>query len=63
MTYIYCKQVISNGTYGEKESMQIKLDVFFINNRLTQEEYEELTNLLATHQIEGVIIYVQVQKV
>jgi len=49
MTYIYCKQVISNGTYGEKESMQIKLDVFFINNRLTQEEYEELTNLLATH--------------
>lgn len=29
--------------------MQIKLDVFLLNNRLTQGEYEELTNLLATH--------------
>ena len=28
MTYIYCKKVIQNGTYGTKEEMQIKLDVF-----------------------------------
>lgn len=46
MTYIYCKQVISNGTYGEKESMQIKLDVFLLNDRITQEQYDELTTLL-----------------
>jgi len=46
MTYIYCKQVISNGTYGEKESMQIKLDVFLLNDRITLEEYNELVNLL-----------------
>ena len=26
-------------------------DVFLLNNRLTQEEYEELTNLLATHPL------------
>lgn len=46
MTYIYCKQVISNGTYGEKESMQMKLDVFLLNDRMTQREYEELVGLL-----------------
>jgi hypothetical protein len=46
MTYIYCKQVILNGTYGEKESMQIKLDVFLLNDRITQENYDELTTLL-----------------
>ena len=49
MTYIFCKKVIQNGTYGTKEEIQLKLDVFLLNNRLTQEEYEELTNLLATH--------------
>lgn len=49
MTYIFCKKIIQNGTYGTKEEMQLKFDVFFLNNRLTQEEYEELTNLLATH--------------
>lgn len=49
MTYIFCKKIIQNRTYGTKEEMQLKLDVFLLNNRLTQEEYEELTNLLATH--------------
>ena len=51
MTYIFCKKVIQNGTYGTKEEIQLKLDVFFLNNRLTQEEYEELTNLLTTHSL------------
>jgi len=46
MTYIYCKRVIENGTYGAKEDMQIKLDVFLLNNRITQEQYNELTALL-----------------
>lgn len=46
MTYIYCKKVIQNGTYGEKEEMQIKLDVFLLNNRITQENYDELTGML-----------------
>ena len=49
MTYIFCKKIIQNGTYSTKEEMRLKFDVFFMNNRLTQEEYEELTNLLATH--------------
>lgn len=46
MTYIYCKKVIANGTYGTKEEMQIKLDVFLLNNRITQDQYNELTALL-----------------
>ncbi len=46
MTYIYCKKVIQNGTYGTKEDMMIKLDVFLLNNRITQEQYTELVGLL-----------------
>lgn len=46
MTYIYCKKVIANGTYGTKEEMQIKLDVFLLNNRISQTQYDELTTLL-----------------
>jgi len=47
MIYKLCKQIITNKTYISKEDMQLKLDVFFANNRITQEEYEELTNHLA----------------
>lgn len=46
MTYTYCKRVIENGTYGTKEEMMIKLDVFLLNNRISQEEYNELAELL-----------------
>lgn len=46
MTYIYCKKVIENGTYGTDEDMMIKLDVFLLNNRITQEQYNELVELL-----------------
>lgn len=46
MTYTLCKKVIENGTYGTKEEMQVKLDVFLLNNRITQEQYTELTALL-----------------
>lgn len=46
MTYIYCKKVIENRTYGTKEDMQIKLDVFLLNNRINQTQYDELTALL-----------------
>lgn len=46
MTYIYCKKVIENGTYGTKEEMLEKLDVFLLNNRITQEQYNELVELL-----------------
>ena len=48
MIYKLCKQIITNKTYTSKEDMQLKLDVFFNNNRINEDEYVELTNLLAT---------------
>ncbi|MPM57864.1 hypothetical protein SDC9_104688 [bioreactor metagenome] len=46
MTYKLCVTVIERGTYGTKEEMASKLDVFLLNNRITQEEYNELAALL-----------------
>lgn len=46
MTYKLCLTVINKGTYGTKEEMKNKLDVFLLNNRITQEEYNELVALL-----------------
>lgn len=46
MTYNNCKKVIANGTYGTKEELLVKLDVFLLNNRITQDQYNELTDLL-----------------
>lgn len=45
-TYTLCKTVIENGLYGTKEEMMFKLDVFLLNNRITQSEYNELVSLL-----------------
>ena len=48
MTYTICKKLIEIKvfTLEERNDLQYKLDVFLLNDRLTQEEYEELTNLL-----------------
>lgn len=46
MTYNLCKRLIENKTYQSKEDIQLKLDVFLLNNRLTPQEYEELVQLL-----------------
>lgn len=46
MTYNLCKKIIENKTYISIEDMEKKLDVFYANNRLTSEEYEELRGLL-----------------
>ena len=54
MTYKICKLIIENTNYKtqtEKDEMQVKLDVFLLNNRLTQAEYEELIQLLAEKPI------------
>lgn len=53
-TYIVCKRVIENTDYKseeQKNEMQLKLDVFLLNNRLSQQEYDELTQLLADKPI------------
>ncbi len=45
-TYTLCKTVINKGTYGTKNDMQLKLDVFLLNNRISQTEYKELVDQL-----------------
>lgn len=54
MTYTYCRKVIDNTTYksqSQKDEMQVKLDVFLLNDRINQEQYNELTALLAVKEI------------
>lgn len=46
LTYRACKSLIDRNSYGNKEEMQTKLDIFLLNNRLTQTEYDELTTQL-----------------
>ena len=50
MTYIVCKKLIELKAFTQEEAndLQNKLDVFLLNNRLTQAEYEELTTMLAS---------------
>ena len=49
MTYIYCKNVITNSinskTLNTAEMLE-KLDVFYLGNRITKEQYEELVSLI-----------------
>ena len=45
MTYNVCKRVIQGGNY-EKEDMTLKLDIFLLNDRITQEQYNELVGLM-----------------
>lgn len=46
-TYRACKTMIEKKLYTSKEDMMIKLDIFLLNDRITQTEYDELTTLLA----------------
>ena len=46
MIYRLCKNMINNGTYGSYEEMMNKLDVFYLGNRITQIQYNELVELL-----------------
>lgn len=52
MTYILCKAKIEQGRYESKEKMQEMLDVFYIGERLTTEEYQELKHLLEQKEAE-----------
>lgn len=53
MTYTVCKKLIElkNYTQEQADDLQSKIDVFLLNDRLTQEEYEELTEFLASKVI------------
>jgi len=46
LTYRACKSQIERKSYATKEDMHQKLDIFLIGDRITQDEYKELTDLL-----------------
>lgn len=48
LTYRAAKSAIERQSYNSKEEMQEMLDVFLLNRRITLEEYNELTELLAS---------------
>ena len=50
MTYVYCKKIIERGNY-DKSDMLMKLDVFLLNNRITEEQYKELAALINGTQL------------
>ena len=52
MIYTLLKRMIVTGNY-EKDDMQNKLDVFFAVNRITEEQYLELTNLINSKSAEA----------
>lgn len=45
MTYARMKKLIQNGAYS-KEDMLNKLDVFLMANRITEEQYQELVDMM-----------------
>jgi hypothetical protein len=45
MTYDFCKMVIEKKIYVAAEMLE-KLDLFYLRNRITKEQYEELTAMI-----------------
>ena len=52
MIYTLLKRMITTGNY-ETDDMQNKLDVFYAVNRITEEQYLELTNLINSKSAEA----------
>ncbi|QKS70269.1 hypothetical protein FLK61_34060 [Paenalkalicoccus suaedae] len=46
LTYRGCKSMIDRRSYASVEDMQQKLDIFLLNSRISQDEYNELTESL-----------------
>jgi len=46
LTFRACKSQIERQSYISKEDMQQKLDIFLVGDRITQPQYEELTEQL-----------------
>ena len=45
MTYKLMKRIIQRGGYDKEDTLQ-KLDVFLIADRISAEEYQELTEMM-----------------
>lgn len=48
--YTLLKSKIERKSYKSKEDMQIMLDLYFFNDRITFEQYKELSKLLAEQE-------------
>ena len=48
--YTLLKKRIERQSYESKEDMQVMLDLYFFNNRITAEQYDELSNLLESQE-------------
>ena len=47
MLFKCLKRMIEKGNYESKEAMAEKISMIFANDQLTQDEYDELMNMLA----------------
>ena len=47
MLFKCLKRMIEKGNYESKEAMAEKISIIFDNDQLTQNEYDELMNMLA----------------
>ena len=47
MLYKCLVRMIQKGNYESKEAMAEKISIIFANDQLTQNEYDELMNMLA----------------
>lgn len=47
IVYSLLKKRIERQTYTSKEEMQVMLDLYYFNNRITADQYDELTKLLS----------------
>ena len=47
MLFKCLKRMIEKGNYESKEAMGEKISIIFANDQLTQNEYDELMNMLA----------------
>ena len=47
MLFKCLKRMIEKGNYESKEAMAEKISIIFANHQLTQNEYDELMNMLS----------------
>ena len=48
--YTLLKSKITRKSYASKEEIQTMLDLYYFNNRITAEQYDELTKLLESQE-------------
>ena len=48
--YTLLKRKIERKSYKTKEDMQVMLDLYFFNERITAEQYDELSKVLVSQE-------------